>query len=158
MVIEFARNILNILDATSEEFTDNNNDKENTREKNVIIFMPEGSKTTMGGTMRLGARETIIQKNSFANEIFSENNNLRVIERHRHRYEVSPKHIHDLQEKGLIFSGKDTTDTRMEIVELDKNTHPFYFGTQFHPEFTSKPHKPSPPFYKFIAVASGQTV
>ena len=158
MVIEFARNMLNISHATSEEFTSKSNDKKKTKENNVIIFMPEGSKTKMGGTMRLGASETIIQKKSFANEIYSENNNLRVIERHRHRYEVSPNYICDLQEKGLLFSGKDTTGMRMEIVELDKDTHPFYFGTQFHPEFTSKPHKPSPPFYKFIAVASGQTV
>ena len=158
MVIEFARNILNILDATSEEFTDDNHDKEKTKEKNVIIFMPEGSKTTMGGTMRLGARKTIIQKDSFANEIYCESNDLSVIERHRHRYEVSPNYIDELQENGILFSGKDTTGMRMEIVELDKNIHPFYFGTQFHPEFTSKPHKPSPPFYKFIDVASSQPI
>lgn len=156
MVIEFARNVLNIRDATSEEFVDEISNNHNMENKNVIIFMPEGSKTTMGGTMRLGARETIIQKNSLANEIYCESSDLSVIERHRHRYEVSPNYIDRIQEKGLVFSGQDTTGLRMEIVELSKNDHPFYFGTQFHPEFTSKPHKPSPPFYRFIAVASGE--
>lgn len=156
MVIEFARNVLNIRDATSEEFVDEISNNHNMENKNVIIFMPEGSKTTMGGTMRLGARETIIQKNSLANEIYCESSDLSVIERHRHRYEVSPNYIDRIQEKGLVFSGQDTTGMRMEIVELSKNDHPFYFGTQFHPEFTSKPHKPSPPFYRFIAVASGE--
>lgn len=144
MVIEYARNVMGITDATSEEFVEESIEKTN----NVIIFMPEGSKGEMGGTMRLGSRETQIKKGSFASKIYK--NKLSVQERHRHRYEVSPDYIEKIEEQGLIFSGRDVSGKRMEIVELDEQQHSFYFGTQFHPEFKSKPHNPSPPFYKFI--------
>lgn len=144
MVIEYARNVMHITDATSEEFVEESTENFN----NVIIFMPEGSKDEMGGTMRVGSRETQIKKGSLASKIYK--NKLSVQERHRHRYEVSPDYIDKIEEQGLIFSGRDISGKRMEIVELDKQQHPFYFGTQFHPEFKSKPHNPSPPFYKFI--------
>ena len=92
--------------------------------------MPEGSKSKMGGTMRLGARETIIKADCLANKVYSgQDKQLSISERHRHRYEVSPLHIKKLEEKGLIFSGRDTTGERMEIAELSGDSHPFYFGT-----------------------------
>lgn len=147
MVIEYARNVMHITNATSEEFV-----KENPN--NVIIFMPEGSKDEMGGTMRVGSRETQIKQGSFASKIYK--NKLSVQERHRHRYEVSPDYIEKIEEHGMIFSGRDISEKRMEIVELNEQYHPFYFGTQFHPEFKSKPHNPSPPFYKFIEAAIKQ--
>ena len=79
-------------------------------------------------------------------------------ERHRHRYEVNPDKINEIENAGLLFTGKDETKTRMEIIELaSKFNHPFYFGTQFHPEFKSRPNRPSPPFYAFLAVCIGQT-
>jgi CTP synthase len=71
-----------------------------------------------------------------------------VDERHRHRYEVNPKYIKPLQEKGLIFSGHSPNRKLMEIAEL--GDHPFFLGTQFHPEFTSRPLAPNPIFYNFI--------
>ena len=150
MVIEYARNVMHITDATSEEFVEESTENFN----NVIIFMPEGSKDEMGGTMRLGSRETQIKKGSFASKIYK--NKLSVQERHRHRYEVSPDYIEKIEEHGMIFSGSDISGKRMEIVELDEQQHPFYFGTQFHPEFKSKPHNPSPPFYTFIEAAIKQ--
>ena len=64
-------------------------------------------------------------------------------------------HISQLEAKGLIFSGRDTTGERMEIAELSGDSHPYYFGTQFHPEFKSRPNRPSPPFYGLVAAASG---
>lgn len=71
-----------------------------------------------------------------------------VDERHRHRYEVNPVYVERLEEKGLKFVGHDSEKTRMEIVELDK--HPYYVGVQFHPEYLSRPLKPSPPFMGLI--------
>lgn len=71
-----------------------------------------------------------------------------VDERHRHRYEVNPAYVERLEEKGLKFVGHDSEQTRMEIVELDN--HPYYVGVQFHPEYLSRPLKPSPPFMGLI--------
>jgi CTP synthase len=73
-----------------------------------------------------------------------------VSERHRHRYEVNPSLVSSLEEKGLLFSGKDTTAQRMEIVELDAAQHPYFLAVQFHPEFKSRPQRPSPVFLGFL--------
>ncbi|XP_019426250.1 PREDICTED: CTP synthase-like isoform X3 [Lupinus angustifolius] len=142
-VIEFARSILGLHDTTSTEF--------DPEAKNpCVIFMPEGSKTHMGGTMRLGSRRTYFQvadcksSNLYSNVSF-------VDERHRHRYEVNPDMISQLESAGLSFVGKDETGSRMEIVELP--SHPFFIGVQFHPEFKSRPGKPSPLFSGLIAAA-----
>lgn len=78
-----------------------------------------------------------------------------VLERHRHRYEVNPELVAPLEEAGLRFVGKDDTRTRMEIVELDQEVHPFFFGTQYHPEFQSRPLEPSPPFLGLILASCG---
>jgi CTP synthase len=80
-----------------------------------------------------------------------------ISERHRHRYEVNPIYVNQIQRAGLFFSGVDDKLERMEIAELSRKVHPFYFGTQFHPEFKSRPNRPSPPVYAFIAVAAGLT-
>lgn len=79
-----------------------------------------------------------------------------VVERHRHRYEVNPALVSTIEAAGLVFSGKDETGERMEICELPRDQHPFFFGTQFHPEFKSRPNRPSPPFFGFLAVCAGQ--
>ena len=78
-----------------------------------------------------------------------------VMERHRHRYEVSPARVSDFENAGLYFTGRDEKGERMEIAEISRDTHPFYFGVQFHPEFKSRPNRPSPPFFAFACVVAG---
>tara|TARA_A100001015_G_scaffold281464_1_gene344739 strand:- start:614 stop:862 length:249 start_codon:yes stop_codon:yes gene_type:complete len=79
-----------------------------------------------------------------------------VDERHRHRYEVNPDYINRIEEiAGLRFSGVDDQGKRMEIAELSVSDHPFYFGTQFHPEYLSRPQHPSPPFLALLKYSSG---
>uniref|UniRef100_A0A2P2LEZ3 CTP synthase n=2 Tax=Rhizophora mucronata TaxID=61149 RepID=A0A2P2LEZ3_RHIMU len=145
-VIEFARSVLGLERANSAEF-----DAQTTNP--VVIFMPEGSKTHMGSTMRLGSRKTIFQTpDSVIAKLYG--NPEYVDERHRHRYEVNPEIIGALEEKGLKFVGKDETGNRMEVLELPG--HCYYMGVQFHPEFKSRPGKPSPPFLGLILAATGQ--
>ncbi|PIA37564.1 hypothetical protein AQUCO_03000262v1 [Aquilegia coerulea] len=145
-VIEFARSVLNLQDANSTEF-----DSETANP--CVIFMPEGSKTHMGGTMRLGSRRTFFQVPGCKSAKLYGNPRF-VDERHRHRYEVNPDMIARLESAGLSFVGKDESGERMEIVELP--SHPFYVGVQFHPEFKSRPGKPSPLFLGLLAAACGQ--
>jgi CTP synthase len=78
-----------------------------------------------------------------------------VMERHRHRYEVNPEKVSAIEKcgEGLLFTGRDDQGVRMEIAELSRKQHPFYFGTQFHPEFKSRPNRPSPPFYAFVVAS-----
>ncbi|KAL3377711.1 hypothetical protein AABB24_003897 [Solanum stoloniferum] len=145
-VIEYARSILGLQDANSTEFDPNTLNP-------CVIFMPEGSKTHMGGTMRLGSRRTYFQvKDSKSTKLFG--NRSFVDERHRHRYEVNPDMVQQFEDAGLSFTGKDETGRRMEIVELPN--HPYFIGVQFHPEFKSRPGKPSAVFLGLIAAACGQ--
>jgi CTP synthase len=104
----------------------------------------------MGGTMRLGAHTTEIDPGTLAHDLYESTT---CEERHRHRYEVNPEYIPDLEDAGLVFSG--TSGRRMEILELPN--HPYFLGTQFHPEFRSRPTRASPPFVGFLdAVLAGQ--
>ena len=131
-VIEFARNVLGYEDAHSTELAKTNHP--------VIDLLPEQREIDkLGGTMRLGAHKIIIEKGSKAYEIYK---SLEIYERHRHRYEVNPDYIEEFESHGLHFSGKDESGTRMEIFELRE--HPFFIGSQFHPEFKSRPLRPSP--------------
>ncbi|KAF3785968.1 CTP synthase [Nymphaea thermarum] len=135
-VIEFARSVLGLEKANSAEFDPDTPDP-------VVIFMPEGSRTHMGNTMRLGSRKTFFcDHNCITSKLY--NNSDHVDERHRHRYEVNPDSVEALEAAGLKFMGKDETGRRMEILELPN--HPFYVGVQFHPEFKSRPGRPSPLF------------
>ncbi|PKA59658.1 CTP synthase [Apostasia shenzhenica] len=144
-VIEFARNVLNLEDANSTEFDPNTKNP-------CVIFMPEGSKTHMGGTMRLGSRRTYFQaKDCKSAKLYG--NVKYVDERHRHRYEVNPNLVMKLESSGLAFVGKDDSGRRMEILELP--SHSYYVGVQFHPEFKSWPGKPSPLFLGLIAASCG---
>lgn len=145
MVIEYARNILGLEKANSTEF-----DKET--KNDVVIFMPEISKTEMGGNMRLGARQCKLRENSLAHLLYGATE---IKERHRHRYEVNEAFVKDLEEAGLQFTGKDALGVRMEVTELPQSEHPFYWGCQFHPEFKSRPLAPSPPFVGLIKAATG---
>ncbi|XP_039122445.1 CTP synthase-like isoform X2 [Dioscorea cayenensis subsp. rotundata] len=145
-VIEYCRSVLNLHDANSTEF-----DPDTTNP--CVIFMPEGSKTHMGGTMRLGSRRTYFQVADCKSAKLYGNAKF-VDERHRHRYEVNPDMVKELEEAGLSFVGKDETGKRMEIIELP--THPYFIGVQFHPEYKSRPGKPSAPFLGLIAASCGQ--
>jgi CTP synthase len=141
-VVEFCRNVVGYEDATHEEFDEGHH-------RNVIIFMPEISKTMKGGTMRLGARYTYINNpNSLAARLYYGSET--VYERHRHRYEVNIDYRQAIEEKGMIFTGEDGNEERMEILEIED--HPFFVGVQFHPEYTSRPFKPNPAFYGFVQV------
>ena len=142
-VIEFARNVLGLEGANSTEFDEDTPHP-------TVIFMPEGSRTHMGGTMRLGSRQTNIQiEDCTAFKLYDGAREIH--ERHRHRYEVNPDMISQLEGAGLRFVGKDTEGQRMEIIELEG--HPYFFGTQYHPEFKSRPSRPSPPFFGLVEAA-----
>ncbi len=144
--IEFCRNVLGMTGANSTEFEDN-------PEHAAVVFMPEISKTHLGGTMRLGSRPTLWQhEGSTIRELYGLGES--VDERHRHRYEVNPDLIERIEEAGFVFVGKDESGQRCEIFEL--NDHPYYVGVQFHPEFKSRPGRPSPPFLGLLKAASGQ--
>jgi len=141
-VVEFCRNVVGMEKASHEEFVDTPGD-------HVIVFMPDISKTMKGGTMRLGAKHTYIKDpNSLASRIYYGKDT--AFERHRHRYEVNIEHRKAMEDEGLIFSGEDSNQERMEILELAD--HPFFVGTQYHPEYTSRPFRPNPVFYAFVQV------
>lgn len=164
-VIETARNVLKRPRATSTEFAAEVGAVRDLKDgvEDVVIFMPEGDREKMGGTMRLGARTTLVQPNTLTHKLYrealklgskGEKDVLRVDERHRHRYEVNPLAIKDLEGAGLRFVGKDSTGQRMEVVELDpKFKHPFFVAVQFHPEFKSRPTDPSPLFMGLLRAA-----
>ncbi|ODN84017.1 CTP synthase, variant 2 [Cryptococcus amylolentus CBS 6039] len=150
-VIEWARNVCGLKDANSSELVPDG-------PHSVICFMPEISKTHMGGTMRLGLRPTVFEPNT-------ENTKLRKLygskdvawERHRHRYEVEPKYVEQLEAPGnMRFIGKDERGERMQMLELAE--HPYFVGLQAHPEFCSRPLNPSPPFLGLVAAACGLNV
>jgi CTP synthase len=146
-VIEYARNVCGITDATSEEF---NGDAAN----KLIMFMPEVDKTTMGASMRLGLRPTLFQPGSEWSRLralYAGKNE--ILERHRHRYEVNPEYIETLEKGGLTFVGKDEAGVRMEVIEI--KDHPWFVGVQFHPEYLSRVLDPSRPYLGFVAAAAG---
>ena len=144
--IEFCRNVLNLEGANSTEFDEN-------APTAAVVFMPEISKTHLGGTMRLGTRPTLWQVDECKiRTLYGEGE--AVDERHRHRYEVNPDLIERIEAEGLVFVGKDETGQRCEIFEL--KGHPYYVGVQYHPEFKSRPGRPSPPFLGLLKASTGQ--
>merc|ERR1712039_476553 len=147
-IIAFARDVLGLADATSEEF-----DKEKKSKNHVIMYMPEISKETMGANMRLGARwvEFPNQATSLCAGLYGGAE--RVMERHRHRYEFNIAYKERFEAKGLVFAGQDEKKERMDVIELRPSDHPFYLAVQYHPEYKSRPGQPSPPFYGFVAAA-----
>ncbi|GFN89979.1 ctp synthase [Plakobranchus ocellatus] len=135
-VIEFSRKVLKWEDANSSELDD-------TTKHPVVIDMPEHNTGQMGGTMRLGKRKTLFKTNKSVLRKLYHNAEF-VEERHRHRYEVNPAVVEELEENGMKFVGRSEDGERMEIMELEG--HPFYVGVQYHPEYISRPMKPSPPY------------
>jgi len=151
MVIEFCRHVLGWATATSEEFDTNSATKE--QAVHAVVYMPEIVRGQMGGTMRLGSRSTLVKsRDTLTSRIYGHVS--KIDERHRHRYEVNPKLVPAMEDKGLVFAGHDETKERMEIVELPEAAHRYYYGTQYHPEFKSRPGVPSPPFYGLVLAAS----
>jgi len=153
-IIEAARNLLNIKNASTSEFGNNCTPVVGLLEewqKGKKIF--KGSKKNLGGTMRLGLYEAILKKNSLISKIYNTN---KIKERHRHRYEVNLKYKNEFEKKGLIFSALSPDGALPEIIEL-KN-HPWFVGVQFHPEFKSRPFTPHPLFASFIKAAEKKKV
>jgi len=148
-IIEAARNLLNIKNASTSEFGNNCTP--------VVGLLEEwqkgkkrikGSEENLGGTMRLGSYDAVLKNNSLISKIYSEK---KIKERHRHRYEVNIKYKKDFEKKGLIFSALSPDGLLPEIIEL-KN-HPWFIGVQFHPEFKSRPFTPHPLFSSFVKAA-----
>ena len=142
-VIEFARNVCGIQDANSTEV-------DQKCPSPVISILPEQKKIEgLGGNMRLGGRDVEIKKDTLAWKFFGRTGSARL--RFRHRYEVDPEYIAQLEEKGLVFSGKAPNQPIMQILELPG--HAFFMGTQSHPELTSRPMRPAPLFVGLVAAA-----
>nr|AMD38800.1 ammonia ligase [Fusarium babinda] len=146
-VIEYARNVMGLKDATSEEFSAQ-------AEHKVVIFMPEGSKEQMGGTMRLGSRTSHFKPGTEWSKLRGLYGGVEVVEeRHRHRYEVNPDYIEDLQKAGLSLTSMDDQGVRVETIEL--KDHPFFVGLQAHPEYKSKTLAPAPSLLGLVAASAG---
>ncbi|WP_308219118.1 glutamine hydrolyzing CTP synthase [Methanoplanus endosymbiosus] len=135
-VIEFSRDVLGWEGAGSEEMG---------AEKNVIAILPEQEDVTdLGGTMRLGNCDVDLMPGTMIEKLYGSR---KITERHRHRYEVNPEYIDEIEEAGLKFTGR--SGNRMEVCELP-GSDAFFLATQFHPEFRSTPTKPSPPYLGFV--------
>ncbi len=148
MVIEYARNKASLIGASTREMGDKS-------EHLVIDIMHEQKEklknNDYGGTMRLGQYPAYLKRGTIARKAYKQE---LVNERHRHRYEVNPEYITQLEEAGLVFSGVSPDKKLMEIVELSVDEHPFMLGTQFHPEFTARPLSPNPLFSAFVIAAN----
>ncbi len=144
--VEFARNVCELPDAMTSEVDETTTDP-------VIDFMPDQRNLEMyGGTMRLGAYACTLEAGSQAARAYGE---LEISERHRHRYEFNNRYRPIFEEHGMRFSGHHTIGkTRLvEVVELPREMHPWFVGTQAHPEFKSRPNRPSPLYRDFVAAA-----
>jgi len=155
-VIEFARNVARLKNANSTEFDPASNypvvglisewlGNEGTVER-------RDSNSNLGGTMRLGAQECVLEKNSLVKSLYKKE---KIEERHRHRYEVNNNLIDKLISKGLKIVGKSKDKMLVEVIELE--THPWFVGCQFHPEFTSDPRRGHPLFSGFIKAAKNRS-
>lgn len=147
MVVEYARNVLKLKDAQTTEV-------KKSALNPVVDVMPEQKEhlagEKFGGTMRLGAYPAHLQKSTIARTAYKKDI---VEERHRHRYEINPDYVSQLEAGGLIFSGKSADGVLMEIAELPQSVHPFMLGTQAHPELKARPLDPHPLFTAFITAA-----
>ncbi|MBU6447562.1 CTP synthase [Patescibacteria group bacterium] len=143
--IEFARNVAKLKNANTTEVDDGSPHP-------VIHIMPDQEKKLLrrdyGASMRLGAWECVLKKGSQAESLYGER---KISERHRHRYEVNNKYRPILEKHGLVFSGNSPDGKLAEIIELPG--HPFFMGSQFHPEYKSRPMKPHPLFNGFLKAA-----
>jgi CTP synthase len=138
-LVEISRHVLGIEDADSTEC-------EPSTSNPVIDLLPEQrSVSNMGGTMRLGSHPVMLKQDTIAHQLYGAD---LICERHRHRWEVNPDYWSRLEDAGVLFSGWSTDGRRKETIELPSNY--FFFATQFHPEFKSRPWSPSPPYYGLV--------
>lgn len=155
LVIEYARNVLHLKDANTQEVNSNS--------KNMVINVMEDQKEKiekkkLGGSMRLGAYPARLIKGTIAEQAYLSRSSFKgtkedrivISERHRHRYEVNNDYREALEKAGLVFSGLSPDGKLCEIAELPEKAHPFFLGTQFHPEFKARPLSPHPLFTAFI--------
>jgi CTP synthase len=150
LAIEFARSKLKDNQITSEEFDE---ESKLSKTKYLVHFLPDQNKSrAKGGTLRLGAYICKLKKGTKAYKAYDLCNAIgpedTISERHRHRYEFNNAYRKKLEDNGLVFSGEWTERNLMEIVEV--SDHPFMLGSQFHPEFKSRPHRPHPLFFAFV--------
>jgi CTP synthase len=148
MVIEYARNVAGLKGAHTNEVSPDT--------PYPVIAVMESQKENvatgnLGGTMRLGGYPAKLKEGSIAAGAYGA---AEVRERHRHRYEVNPKYVEQLEKAGIVFSGRSPDGILMEIAELPREAHPFMLGTQFHPELLSRPLSPHPLFMAFVQAAS----
>ncbi len=144
MVIEFARNVLGLQDASSTEFDPQAKHPVIATMAEQIDILAAGE---MGGTMRLGSFEAKLTKGSIAAEVYGSNE---VTERHRHRYEVNNSYREQLTAGGMVISGTSPDGSLVEFVELSKADHPYFVATQAHPEFKSRPNRAHPLFIGLV--------
>lgn len=147
-VVEYARHVAGMADAHTAEV--------NKESEHKVIDIMESQKEVVekgnfGGTMRLGAYPCVVKEGTLAREIFGKKD---ISERHRHRYEVNPKFIKQIEDAGMVFSGTSPDGVLMEVAELPRDKHPFFIGIQSHPEFLSRPLSPHPIFSAFIKASS----
>ncbi|OHA26131.1 MAG: CTP synthase [Candidatus Taylorbacteria bacterium RIFCSPHIGHO2_02_FULL_46_13] len=149
-VVEYARNVLGLKDANTTEIDEKTANP-------VIDIMPEQKKKLeekdYGGTMRLGAYPALLKDGTIARRAYGVET---ISERHRHRYEVNPEYVERIEKAGLVFSGTSPNGVLMEIAELPRKVHPFFVGTQFHPEFKARPLHPHELFTEFMKAAVGR--
>lgn len=150
MVIEYARNVLGLKSAHTTEIKKNAPDP-------VVDVMLEQKKhladNKYGGTMRLGVYPCYLKKGTTARAAYKKE---LIEERHRHRYEINPAYVKQLETAGLVFSGTSPDGVLMEIAELPLSEHPFMLGTQFHPELQARPLSPHPLFTEFLKAAAAR--
>ena len=159
-VIAFARDVLGFRDANTTE-----NDP---KTKHPVIHLIPSQKELMerrayGGTMRLGGWEAVVSKNTKAYELYDKYNDFidknkgLTSERHRHRYEFNDKYTKDFEKTGLVIAARSVVENLVEIIELPEDKHPFYLGTQGHPEYKSRPLNPHPIFLGFVEACKKQS-
>ncbi len=144
-VIEYARHVAGLADANSTEF-------DQATPHPVICELPEQRRIEgMGGSMRLGGQDVLLEADSLASFLFE--GRIVIRERFRHRFEVNPEYVQRLSEAGLRFSGRHPHHPIMQVIELPAEVHPYFIAGQFHPELTSRPLHPQPMFMGLIAAS-----
>ena len=148
-VVEFGKNVMGWADANSTEF--------NPESDHPVIALMDSQKEVdqLGGTMRLGAYECEVKKSTIAHKAYKSET---VEERHRHRWEFNNNFREEMASKGMVMSGINPENDLVEIIELKNSTHPFFLGTQFHPEYKSTVESPHPLFVSFLKAASKRQI
>jgi len=148
LVIEYAREVLGLPDASSSEFDPGTPDPVIATMSEQLAIVDGGG--DLGGTMRLGAYDAVLTPGSLVAELYG---TTQVSERHRHRYEVNNAYRQRLEDAGLVVSGVSPDTSLVEFVELPRDVHPYFVATQAHPEFKSRPNRAHPLFAGLIAAA-----